>query len=415
MSQPNNLSVGIDIGTSKIAICAGVLQEGHPVVLGLTKSPSSGVTRGSIVNIEETVSALSTAIVDAEQLTGSTIRSAVIGVSDPRIIATTSKGVVAVNQANSVVTEADMQRAVEAAQAVALPPNQEVIHILPRAFSVDGQEPIKDPSNMTGVRLEVDTFVIGAPTATMRNLNQAVRQAGLEIQDIIYAPLAASNTLLDNAQRESGVILIDIGASTTSIIVFEEGEIIHTAILPLGSSHITNDIAIGLRTNLHNAERIKQELAYALSSSVGADEIIDLSEFDPNEDGTTNRKYVSEIVEARLNELFSMIQEELRQIGRDGKLPAGAVFTGGGARLAGLVEAAKELLRLPASIGMPQGTISGMIDRLDDPIYSTSVGLMLNGLTGPSLRNSQIPLGSIDKYFDGFTNKAKNIFKHLLP
>lgn len=415
MPQNDHLAVGIDIGTSKIAICIGTVQEGNPIILSLTKSPSGGVSKGTITDIEGAVSALSSALIEAERVAGFPVQFASIGLADPRITATTSKGIVAVNQANSLITPADTQRAVDAAQAIALPPNQEIIEVVTRNFSVDGQDVVKDPTNMSGVRLEADTYVIGAPVAAVRNIQQVIKRASIEPIAITYAPIAAAAALLDKAQMESGVMLLNFGAATTSLIVFEDGDILHTAILPVGSSHITNDIAIGLRTNLHNAERIKQECAYALSSAVDGDETIDLSEFDPTEETTTSRRYVSEIVEARLNEIFSMVRDELRSVGRDGTLPAGAILTGGGARLAGLVEATKDMLQLPAALGIPQGTISGMIDRLDDPIYSTAVALMLTSLNQQPMRGGGFRLPTGDLSFNGLTGKAKKIFKNLLP
>lgn len=410
-----HISVGLDIGTSKIAFCIGTLQDGVPTILTLCKSPSAGVQRGVISNIEETISALSGAIANAERMAGTQIQSATVGIQGTYVTTTNSKGVVAVTRPNSEVGPDDVARVIEAARAVALPPNQEILHIIPRLYTLDGMEGVKDPVGMTGIRLEVDTFIIGASTAAIRNMTRAVSSAGIHINEIVFSPLATAEALLNKSQKESGVVLVDIGSTTTSFIVYEEGDVVHAAVLPVGSSHITNDIAIGLRTTLEIAEQIKQQHAYALSRDIDDNEIIELSDYDPEEETTTHRRYVCEIVEARLGELFSMLREELRLIGKDGMLPAGVVFTGGGARLSGLTSAAKEMLQLPAQVGAPSSEISGMIDKLDDPLYATSVGLMLSGLSqpaqGPRLAPSFGPNDPLNSVFE----KAKGLFKHLLP
>lgn len=415
MHRPGHIAVGLDIGTSKIAICIGTIQDGVPTILGMSKSPSSGIRKGVVSDIEETISALSAALAQAERIAGLPIHAAVIGVEGHHITSTHSKGVVAVSRGNAEILPEDTARAIEAARAVALPPNQEMLHVLPKLFSVDGLEGVKDPVGMTGIRLEVDTYIIGASTAALRNLTRVVTAAGLQVENFVFGPLAAAQAIVDKPQRESGVILIDFGAATTSLIVFEEGDIIHANVLPIGSSHITNDIAIGLRTNLEIAERIKHEYAYAVASDIGEDEMIDLAQFDPTEETSTSRKYIAEIVEARLSEIFAMVREELRVIGKDGMLPAGAIFCGGGARLSGLTVAAKEMLQLPAMIGAPQSNISGMIDKLDDPLYATSVGLMFTGLTHTHSETRTASFGKIDQHMQGVFDRAKGIFKHLLP
>ncbi len=415
MQRSGNIAVGLDIGTSKIAICIGTIQDGVPTILGMTRAPSAGIRKGVISDIEETISALSAALVTAERIAGLPIQSVIAGIEGAHITTTSSKGVVAVNRSNSEISPEDTQRAIEAARAVALPPNQEILHVLPKLFSVDGLEGVKDPIGMVGIRLEVDTYIIGASTAALRNLTRVLSAAGVQVDNIVFSPLATAQAVLDKPQRESGVILADFGAATTSLVVFEEGEIIHATVLPVGSSHITNDIAIGLRTNLEIAERIKQDYAFAISHEIGDDEIIELSEYDPGEEATTSRKYVCEIVEARLGEIFSMIRDELRMIGKDGLLPAGIVFTGGGARLAGLSDSAKEVLQLPARIGTPFANLSGMIDKLDDPLFATSVGLMLAGLVQPGGETRTPSLGKIDHHMNTIMDRAKGLFKNLLP
>jgi cell division protein FtsA len=262
---------------------------------------------------------------------------------------------------------------------------------------------------MSGVRLEVEAHVIGVATGAIKNLTKCVFQSGINIEDMVFGPLALSKLLLSKKQKELGVILIDFGAGTTSLAVFEEGDLIHSAVLPIGSSHITNDIAIGLRISLDIAERIKKEYGICDPSQVAEKETLDLSKFSKNEQEEVSKKYVAEIIEARISELFSMIKEELRKIDRDGMLPAGAVLTGGGSRLKGLVDAAKDNLKLPAQIGLPALQITGMVDKVDDPVYAQAVGLVLWGTEEERVRRFPgISVSSIP-------SKIKDFLKQFLP
>lgn len=409
---PSHIAVGLDIGSNKIAACVGVVHEGAPTILAMTSSPSAGIRKGVISDIEEAISAVSAALAASERMAGVSLPSAVVGIEGTHITTTRSKGIVAVNRGASEITPEDTIRAIEAARAVALPSNQEILHVLPKLFSVDGLEGVKDPVGMMGIRLEVDTYIIGASSAAIRNLGRVIASAGIRLDDLVFNPLASAEAVLDSTQKENGVALIDFGAATTSLLVFEEGDIVYANVLPIGSSHITNDIAIGLRTNLDIAERVKQEYAYAQAHFIAEDDTIELSELDASEEGSTSRKYICEIVEARLGEIFSLVRSDLKAINRDRMLPAGAVLVGGGARLSGIVDAAKDMLQLPAQIGAPVSSISGMIDSLDDPLYSAAVGLMLMGLRsagGPR------PLLKADSPLWSLAEKAKGLLKHLLP
>jgi cell division protein FtsA len=276
-------------------------------------------------------------------------------------------------------------------------------------FIIDGQEGIKDPVGMSGVRLEVEAHVIGVATGAIKNLTKCVFQSGIAIEELVFGPLALSKLLLSKKQKELGVILIDFGAGTTSLAVFEEGDLIHSAVLPIGSSHITNDIAIGLRTSLDVAEKIKREYGICDPSQVAEKETLDLSKFSKNEQEEVSKKYIAEIIEARISELFSMIKDELRKIDRDGMLPAGAVLTGGGSRLKSLVDVAKDNLKLPAQVGLPTLQISGMVDKIEDPVYAQSVGLVLWGIEEGRVRGfPSISISSIP-------SKVKDFFKQFLP
>jgi len=409
LKRVKNLVVGLDVGTSKVACCLGTHQEGVTDILGYSLVPCAGLRRGIVVDIEETVSAISAALEEAERMSGFMIDSAVVGVGGVHIESEDSKGIIAVSKADGEITEEDVKRVVEAARTVSLPPNREILHVIPKGFIVDGEEGIKDPVGMSGIRLEVEAHVIGVATGAIKNLTKCVYQAGISIDDLVYAPLALSKLLLSKKQKDTGVLLLDFGAGTTSISVFEEGTMIYSNVLPIGSSHITNDIAIGLRTSLDIAERVKKEYGLCDPSQVAEKEAIDLSKIDKTGEGEVSRKYVAEIIEARISELFSMVRDELRKIQRDGMLPAGVVLTGGGSQLNGLVDATKEHLRLPAQIGLPVVSLSGMVDKIEKPVYAQAVGLMLWGIEeAPHFSLKRLNLKNLPQ-------KIKDFIKQFLP
>lgn len=408
--QKSHITVGLDIGTTKVAVCAGTVQEGIVNIIGVGHAPNSGVRKGVISDVEETVSAITAALEEAERMSGAPITDAFVGISNPNITCTISKGVIAISRADGEITEGDVARVIEAARAIALPPNYQIIDVIPKSFTIDGQTDIKDPIGMTGIRLEVEAHVIGASISATKTLSKCIEQSGLAIADLTFSPLANSFAILNKKQKEAGVALVDIGASTTSVTIFEDCDLLHAAILNIGSLHITNDIAIGLRTSLDIAEKIKIKYGSAISSKIKETEMVDLKDFDSSEDEKVSKKYIAEIIEARLSEIFSMIRKELKRVGKDGMLPAGVIFTGGGSKIQGLLESAKEELRLPAQIGYPHMEISGMIDKLDNPMYSTSVGLMLWGMNHESdLGQSKFDVGKMGGVFD----KVKGIFRQF--
>ncbi|QQG50056.1 MAG: cell division protein FtsA [Candidatus Berkelbacteria bacterium] len=376
----DNLIVGVDIGTSKIAVCVGTMNEGVMHIVGVASVNHNGLRKGVVTDIEETVSALSHALEEAERMAGSSLAHAYIGVSGNHIETMPAKGVVAVSKPNGEIDASDVARVIDAAKTVALPQNRELIHVFPHHFVVDGHEDVRDPIGMNGIRLEVEALIISSSASALRNLIKTVDQAGLEIDGVIFAPLATAKAITTKSQRETGVVVIDLGAGSTNMAVFEEGELLHAASLPIGSKHITNDIAIGLRKNLDVAEAIKLKYGSCIPENIRETETINLSVLDPAEDEKVSRRHVAEIIEARISEIFQMVKEELQRIGKDGLLPAGAVFTGAGASLEDLCEQARKQLRLPAELGFPTAQMSGMIDKIDNPIYATSVGLVLWGM-----------------------------------
>ncbi len=408
MAAKEEIFVGLDIGSFKITSVVGrVDEEGVLDVIGLGTSFSTGVRKGLVNEIEETVSGISESMEIAERMAGIQLDSATININGSHISSFNSKGVVAVGKANQEVTLEDTFRVDEAAQAIQIPTNKEILHIIPRIYSVDGQEGVKDPVGMTGVRLEGEVQIVTVAQPAVKNLKKSVSQAGVAIDDIIAGPLAASKAVASKREKELGCVIVDIGASTTGIIVYEEEKPLYVSVLPIGAMHITNDIAIGLRTSIDVAEKVKLKYGTSLAKSVAEKEKVDLSEIDINEEGVIPRKHVAEIIEARLGELFSLVKGELRKINRDGQLPGGAILTGGGAKLEDIDSVAKSILKLPCVIGKPHN-LKGIVDKVYDPRYSTAVGLMLYQFEESESKGGSKQVGvAIDR--------IKNVFKTFLP
>lgn len=403
-----NIIVGLDVGTTKVAITVAKIDEGLVNVTGFARVANAGMRRGMVVDVEDTVSSISVAIEEAERIAGAPINSAMVSIGGIHISSAVSKGVVAVSRADGEITSADISRVIEAARTMALPPNRQIIHVIPKFYTVDGQEHIADPTGMTGIRLEVEAIVVGGATASVNNLTKCLHQAEVQIEDLIFSPLASAEALMNKKQKEMGAVLVDIGGGTTSIAVYEGGDILHCAVVPVGSMHITNDIAIGLRTSLEVAERLKIQYGSAIPENISETETINLADFDPQDTQRVERRYLCEIIHARLMEIFSLVREELRQIGKDGMLPAGVVFTGGGSKLEDLVNLAKEELRLPAQIGVPLFDMAGLVDKIDPAVYSTSTGLILYALENQTATNRLIDT-------TGMIDKAKSFLKQFLP
>jgi len=371
---------GLDIGTSYVRIVSGQSNEteGGFYIIGAVEVPSEGISKGSIVSIEDAVSSISEGLEQMERIIGRKVESVYAGVSGLHISNMPSRGVVAVSRPGGEIRGDDVERVINAAQAVATPPNYEILHVIPKLFTVDSQTGIKDPVGMTGVRLEVETQIIQGVSSQVKNLTKAIYRTGIEIDDLVLSILANAESVLDKRQKELGVVLVNIGYATTSVAVFEEGDILLTDILPIGSVHITNDIAIGLKTSLEVAENIKLEYGSANPKDFAKKEEIDLSEFDPKEESKVSLKYISEIIHARLEEIFEMVDKKLVEIDRSGLLPAGVVLTGAGAELAGIVEVAKKEFRLPASLGKPNN-INTAIDKVKSLTFSNALGLAIWG------------------------------------
>ena len=400
---------GLDIGSTNIRVVVG--QKNAPNdklhILGVGEVPTEGVNKGNVTSIEDAVSSISSALEKAERMTGIPIENAYVSINGSHIISQEGHGVIAVAKADGEIKEEDVERAIEAAQTVATPPNYEILHVIPRSFVVDNQRGVKDPVGMSGLRLEVNAQIIQGLTSQIKNLTKCVYRTGVDINDLVLSILASSEAVLTKRQKELGVALVNIGGATTSIMVFEEGDVMHTKVLPIGAGHITNDIAIGLRTSIDIAEKVKLEYGNCLVDEIDKRDEVDLAAVDPSEDTRVSRKHVSEIIEARLEEILKLVNNELEKIERSGLLPAGIVITGGGAKLPGLIEFAKRSFRLPASFGLPKDIISA-IDRVNDPSFSTAVGLALwganlksekKGMTLPSFSSINQVTGRMKKWF----------------
>ncbi|GCE48449.1 cell division protein FtsA [Thermosporothrix hazakensis] len=377
--------VGIDVGTTKVCVLVGELdRDGKLSIVGVGTCPSQGLRRGVVVNIDETVSSITAALDRAERLSGKKIASAYVGIAGSHIESENSKGFVAISPKHREIVPNDINRAIEIAQAISLPANREVIHVIPRGYVVDGQEGIKNPIGMSGFRLEVETHIITGASSSIHNLMKCVDRAHVEIEDLVLEPLASSEAVLAEGETDLGVALVDVGGGTTDIAIFADGAIWQTVVLGIGGNHITNDIAIGLRLPPAVAEELKVTYGHCDPEAIKPDDMIDLSQFMPDCNDLVPRRLLAEIIQARVEEMFSMVHEEIKKSGYDGLLPAGIVITGGCAELPGIVEVANRTLDLPARIGMPLG-LHGLADSINRPAYATAVGLLMWGLRNGSL------------------------------
>jgi cell division protein FtsA len=414
--SPQDIITGLDIGSTAIRVAVGQRVEGDGrgviQIVGAAEAPSSGVHKGVITSIEDAISSVSTCLEKVERMIGVQIERAYVGISGSHIVSQESKGVVAVSRSDGEIREEDVERALEAARTVATPLNYEILHVLPKSFTVDGQSGIKDPVGMTGIRLEVDAQIIQSLSSQLKNLTKCVYRTGIEIDDIVLGILANADAVATQRQKELGVAVANIGGATTSLIVYEDGDVMRTVVLPIGGDHVTSDVAIGLRTSIDVAERVKIEHGVASAKDVRKEEIR-LGELGAEQDEPVNRKFVAEIIEARVEEIYAKIDKELKKIDRGGRLPAGIILTGGGSKLNGMVEAAKSQLRLPAALGYPVN-LSSITDRTNDIAFSTAVGLVLWGHhlaeTGRSAGGLSERLGSL-----AVGSRVRKFLKSLLP
>lgn len=386
--------VGVDIGTSKIVTIISRVDDESVNVLGVSEVPSAGVKKGQIVDIKEAVDSINNSLDSAERMAGYSVSDVVVSIGGSHIESQNSRGVVAVSSQEGEITESDLNRVIDAAKAVSLPSSRQIVHVLPRNYVVDGQEGIKDPIGMTGIRLEVDTHIISAASTSLMNLEKAFSQVGIDIDGVAFNGYSSSLAVLSETERELGVVLVDIGAGTTDISIYSEGSVAYSSVLPIGARHITNDLAIGLRISLESAEKIKiflsntqkkpkiERLGETFEKETRNADELDLSTLGLPEDlrKVSNKTLTDGIIRPRLNEIFTMIGIEIKRSGYGGQTPAGIVITGGGALTVGIMDSAKRTLAMPVRIGRPIN-IKGLIDEIETPAFATVVGLAVFGAT----------------------------------
>lgn len=372
--------VGLDIGSTKICVVvAEVEDDGTPKITGLGSSPSQGLKRGVVINVEKTVQSIRTAIEEAQEMSGTRIGAVYAGIAGDHIRSVNTRAVVAVSGPDNEITANDEERAIEAAKAVSIPMDREIVHVLPQSFVVDDQPGIKDPIGMSGVRLQADVHIVTGAVTSAQNICKSIRRAGVEVVDLVLDPIASSYAVLTPDEEEMGVALVDVGGGTTDLAVFYDGAIRHTAVVGLGGANVTNDMAIGLRTPWEQAETLKQKNGCALQSLVRPNDMVDVPGVAGRPARTVSRAKMAAIIEARMEEIFGHIDQEIRRTEYADLLGAGIVLTGGGSMLHGCSELAKEIFDMPITIGKPRG-IAGRANAVSEPTYATTIGLVQFGL-----------------------------------
>jgi cell division protein FtsA len=411
----DSLITGLDIGSSTIRVVVGQKSKSDDKlkIIGAAQAPAHGISKGVVISVEDAVSSISSALEKAERMIGQPIDHAWVGISGSHIIAQESKGVVAVSKTDGEIRPEDVERAIEAARSLATPPNYEILHVIPKSFTVDSQTGIKDPIGMTGIRLEANVQIIQGLSSQIKNLTKCVYRTGIDIDDLVLSVLACSESVLTSRQKELGVAVINLGGATTSVAVFEENDVLHSAILPVGSEYVTSDIAIGLRVSIDTAEKIKIREGSCLPQEFKKQDEVKYSDIGASEEGSFSKKEVAEIIEARVEEILEKIDKEFRKIGKSSMLPAGIILTGSGAKLDGIIEVAKKTLRLPASLGYPQELVTS-IDKIGDLSYTTATGLVLWG-SEMQRKSRSLKLPSNFKSVDQAISQIKKIFKSFLP
>ncbi|MFQ5580395.1 MAG: cell division protein FtsA [Nitrospiria bacterium] len=375
MAKHENILVGLDVGTTKICAIVGEIVDDKRIdIIGIGTHPSKGLRKGMVVNIESTVESVKRAVEEAELMAGVDIQSIYTGIAGGHIKGFNSRGVIAVK--DQEVSRADIDRVLDAAKAVAIPLDREILHVLPQEFIVDSQDGIKDPLGMSGVRLEVEVHIITGAVTSAQNIAKSINRAGLEMVDMILQPMASSEAVLTPEEKELGVAVVDIGGGTTDIAVFVEGSIRHTAVLAIGGSHFTNDIAIGLRTPPADAEKIKIKYGCASAEMVKDNETIEVPSVGGRPSRILSRQLLSEIIEPRAEEVFTLVAREIEKMGYEDRVASGVVITGGTSCFNGMVEVAERVLGLPVRKGIPVG-VGGLVDVVSSPGYATGVGLNL--------------------------------------
>lgn len=436
--MPKDLLVGLDLGSSRIRFAVGQVSETPPrtgsyaaerglalSIVGAVDAESQGVTKGVVTALEDAVASLSAALEATERQVGVPFDEAIVGIGGTHVSVVNAKGVVGVSRADGEIRAEDVDRVLEEAKSAVNPANHEILHVLSHGFIVDGQPGVKDPVGMHGIRLEASAHLVIGLAGNVRNMTKAVFRTGLDIAQLAFGPLASAEAVTTAREREVGVCVVNIGAATTSVVIYEEGSLVHAAVLPLGADHVTSDVAIGLRSSLPVAEAVKRDRGSALPESVAQHDEINLRDYGADTDEAVSVRLVAEMIDARVQELFEKVEQELRAADRSGLLPAGVVLTGGGAKLHGMVEVAKQTLRLPASLGAATHLSSSMPELAHDPAFSTAVGLVQFGFeelrrgedhsSGGGRRAASRLLSSGNAMMGKAGGMMRKVFKSFIP
>jgi len=388
-----------------------------PRILGIGIAESLGMRRGAVVDMNETIENIGVSIRQAEGMAGARMNKAYVSLNGPHIKTQTSKGVIAVSRADNQISQNDIDRVIDAASVISLPSNREVIHVLPRIYMIDGQEQVKNPLGMRGVRLEAEVYIIDGLSPHIHNVAKCVNANDVEVVDFVYSPMAVSMSALDRQQREFGVLNLDFGGGTSTFALFHEGDMVHTGVVPIGSRHITNDLAVALRTTMDNAERVKKEFGNVTSGTIPKRDIIDLSEIMGESNYSISRKEITRIIEARVGEIFDMLSVELKKLPRQNLLPGGLVLIGGGANLQGIADFAKDKLKLPVRIANQYHFNGQLAEKISDPSFAVAIGLVAWGLNkefGDSRRSVSGPKSDLFSN-NGGIKKAIRWLKNFIP
>ncbi|MEW6439634.1 MAG: cell division protein FtsA [bacterium] len=374
--RDNHLMVGLDIGTTKICTLVGESKEDGIEIVGIGRYPSRGLRKGVVVDMESTIQSIKKAVEEAELMAGCSVASVYVGIAGGHIKGFNSTGIVKIRDGE--VKEADVRRVIETATAVDIPPDREVLHVVPQEYTIDGQDGIKEPVGLVGVRLEAQVHIVTGAVTSAQNLIKCANSAGLNVNDIVLEQLASSEAVLTEDEKELGVALVDIGGGTSDLAIFSGGSVKHTSVLGLGGNQITSDLAVGLQTPISDAEEVKKQWGCCRSSLIDPEELIEVQGVGGRGVRSLSRSVLAEIIEPRVSEVFTLIKREIEMSGYQEMIPSGLVLTGGSAQLAGVVDLAEEIFQAPVRVGVPNG-VGGLVEVIRNPSYATAVGLLLYG------------------------------------
>src|SRR6056297_964210 len=417
-NENERIVVGLDIGTTKVcAVVASIDEQDRIHILGVGKAPSEGLNRGVVVNIDKTVQAIKTAVEQAQLASGIEVNSVNVGIAGDHIRSIRSKGVITINNKDKEITVKDVERLLEDCQRIMLPPDQQIIHVIPQEFVVDGQDGISDPVGMSGMRMEAEVHIITGLVSAAKNMYRCVERAGYQVADLILEPLASSYSVLDEEEKEAGVVLVDIGGGTTDLAIFQDNTIRHTAVVAIAGKKVTDDIRVGLSVLDDQAEKLKREHGEAYIDLIEEDEAITVPGIAGRPPKEITKSILAKIIQARMEEILEIVAIEVKRSGYADSLSAGIVVTGGGSLIKNICPLANEVLGMDAKIGRPLGLAGGLIEEVNSPIYATSVGLVLHALKAEGVENEMVPSSSkgtgVEKVMNSITERMKSWFKEL--